>query len=426
MKYLLPLVALTLVAGASCVLDLGGLPDGGGATATTTTTITTTDVGPGGAAATTASSSASGTGGAEATTATTSTSSATASSSTGTTGSVWTRRRPLTLESGATSSLTDFPIAVFLYKGQIDFGQTLDDGRDIRFTDDQGALLDFEIERWDEGGTNPSVVWVRVPSVSEEIGANATKIWMYYGNTQASGGQNVTGVWMDGFVGVWHLSQDDNNLIDSSSKTGALAVNYGSKKAAGMIGDGRSFAASAHQYIDTLNKAQLNQFTVEAWGYGKHSSTTMKGPDGLLMREKNYQIMWDHMDPFVATVSFNPNDPMPNGQNWQVASFDKLDKAIWVYLAGTFDGSKLIAYRDGLNKNETSVSFDPQAESETAKIGRHAFGTQPENYFDGSIDEVRISDKARSDDWFIAQNKSMRNDGFISFGSEETGSYSLP
>jgi hypothetical protein len=420
MKRLLPCLALAAAAGASCTLDLGGLP-GGNATSS----------GSGGAANSTtvsASSAASsggegGEGGAQTTTA------ASGSSSTGTVGSVWTRRRKLMLDSGVNATLTGFPLLVLLKKAQIDFTKTQDGGQDLRFTDDQNQILDYEIERWSETDPDPSVVWVRIPSLPGKSSSNNPIIWMYYGNAQAQADQHVTAVWSNEYAGVWHLSQDDNGLVDSTGKT-AKAMNNGSKRVAGMIGDARGFSASNKQFIDTLNNAQLNRFTVETWVKSNHDPTMSNGPNGPLMREKNYQIVWDHAMPYIAGASFDPKDPNNgnNTSNWQSAAFDKLDNTKWFYLAATFDGNKFITYKDGVHKHEVDMATtDPQMETVSAKIGCHAYNTMdPVNFFDGMIDEVRLSDQARSSDWIEAQNKSMRNDGFVTFGAEEIGTYPLP
>src|SRR5512132_3186479 len=137
MKRLLPAVVLTFAVSASCMLDLDGMQGAGGALATTTSTA-----GPG--SGETASASATGAGGAQPT------SSAT-SSSTGMGGPVWTRRRKLELDSGVAVTLNDFSILVLLRSDRIDYGQTQDQGQDLRFTDDKNKRLDHEIERWDEG-----------------------------------------------------------------------------------------------------------------------------------------------------------------------------------------------------------------------------------------------------------------------------------
>ncbi|MEP7123176.1 MAG: DUF2341 domain-containing protein [Byssovorax sp.] len=417
MKRLVPWALLAVAVGASCTLDLAGKPGGnssnsagGGASATTTTASVATGgstgatTGPGGAGGSSVSSSDA------------------SSSSTGG-GPAWTRRRELDLDCGFDAKIDDFAALVLLKTNRIDYAATRSNGEDLRFTDLNDNALPYEIERWIIDGV--SIVWVRLPTLTQ-AGSTHTKIRMYYGNPAADDNQNPEGIWKASYAGVWHLSQDNNALADSTGKT-PLATNHGSTRVVAIVGDGRSFSAVSGDYIDTLNAVNVKRFTVEAFAKGTHNASTGSGPNGPLMRQKNYQIMWDHINPFVAAASLNTKDSDPMGENWKTADFQGLNGGTWYYLAATFEGNKLHAYKDGVPTDTKSFGMtDPQPEPETAKIGRHAFDTNPANFFDGEIDEVRVSTKVRADDWIKVQNKSMRDQGFVGFGTEETGSYKLP
>ena len=86
--------------------------------------------------------------------------------------------------------LTDFPIAVQFNSDDNIYSNTNSDGSDLRFTDKDGNLLKYEIEKWDETGT--STAWVKVPTVY----ANAsTTFYIYYGNPSASDAESPKEVW---------------------------------------------------------------------------------------------------------------------------------------------------------------------------------------------------------------------------------------
>jgi hypothetical protein len=417
MKRVVPWALLAAAVGASCTLNLAGKPGGGNgggdATATTTEVASSSaTVGAGGAggAAMAASTSSSG-------------SSADSSSSSTGGGPVWTRRKELDLDCGFDTKVDDFAVLVLLKTDRIDYAQTRSKGEDIRFTDTADKPLDHEIERWIDNGV--SIVWVRVPTI-DQSGSTHTKIRMYYGNPAANDAQKPQGIWKATYAGVWHLSQDDNALADATGKT-PLATNHGSTRVGSIVGDGRSFVAGSGQYIDTLNAVNLKRYTVEAFVKGNHNAYTGSGPNGPLMRQRNYQIVWDHINPFVAAASLNTKDQAPMGENWKAADFGGLNGGTWYYLAATFEGNKLNAYRDGEAADTKSFGMtDPQPEPATAKIGRHATDSDPKNFFDGMIDEVRVSTKVRTSDWIKAQNRSMRDSSFVGFGNEETGSFKLP
>jgi hypothetical protein len=416
MKHLVPWALLAVALGASCTLNLAGKPGGGsgGATAMTAGEVTSSS----------ATGGAGGAGGAT-TTASTSSSAATTDASSSSTGGgpVWTRRKELDLDCGFDTKLDDFAVLVLLKANRIDYARTRSKGEDLRFTDTADKPLDHEIERWIDNGV--SIVWVRVPAI-DQSGSTHTRIRMYYGNPAANDAQSPQGIWKATYAGVWHLGQDDNALADSTGKT-PLATNHGSTRVVSIVGDGRSFVASSGQYIDTLNSANIKRYTVEAFVKGNHDASTGSGPNGPLMRQRNYQIVWDHINPFVAAASLNTKDNDPTGENWKSADFGGLVGGTWYYLASTFEGNKLHAYRDGVPVGARMFgTTDPQPEPATAKIGRHATDTDPKNFFDGFVDEVRISTKVRSDDWIKVQNRSMRDSAFVGFGTEETGSFKLP
>lgn len=231
-------------------------------------------------------------------------------------GPVWTRRRELDLDCGFDTQVDDFAVLLLLKTDRIDYAATRSKGEDLRFTTAADTPLDHEIERWVEDGV--SIVWVRVPTINR-AGLTHTKIRMYYGNPGADDVQNLRGIWKSTSEGVWHLSQVDNALADSTGKS-PLARNHGSTSGASIVGDGRSFVAASSQYIDTLNDVNVKRYTVEAFVKGKHDAMTWSGPNGALMRQRNYQIIWDHLNPFVAAASLNTNDTDATGQNWKASS----------------------------------------------------------------------------------------------------------
>ena len=415
MKYLLPALVLTSAASSSCMLDLKGMAGSGGSASTSSAT------GPGGGSTASASGSVTGAGGAGGELATSSASSSSSGTGGSTTG--WTRRLKLTLDSGVDVQLDNFAVLVRIEKDTVDHKHTQDKGEDLRFTDDQNKLLDHEIERWEEKGA--SIVWVKIPALKQS-GSPLPTIWMYYGNDKASDGQHGKEVWDSGYRGVWHLGEDGDQFTDSSDPASMKAQNNGNPAGAiqsdGLVGKGRSFDAGKHQYINTNNAAHLAKFTVEVLVRGDNAPSTSKGPNGPLMRDNNYQILWDDEDPFSGSASFNPYS-----QGWNHSDMKPLNAKTWYYLAATFDGTTLRTYKDGVHQSGDVAANTPQITGYAAKIGRHAIYSEDKHFFTGDVDEVRIADTARSDKWIAAQNKSMRGK-LVSFGQEETagGPWMLP
>ncbi|MBW2524332.1 MAG: DUF2341 domain-containing protein, partial [Deltaproteobacteria bacterium] len=326
----------------------------------------------------------------------------------------WTRRRQLTVDLGGDGTVTDFPVLVALSAANVDYGALQSGGQDLRFTSEDGnTLLDHEIERFVPSGQ--SFVWVKLPQIAQS-GSSGTRVWMYYGNPGAPDGQDAAAVWSPGFHGVWHLGQ---SLVDSSGNNGA-ATNHGTTVSAGRIGQARSFAEPQMQYVDTGTNQDLPVWTVEVWARGNHAPTTSGGINGPIMRQKNFQLCWDH-----TTLFFSGGISYRSGGGWDGVKYGTLSAGQWYYLAANYDGSVLRAYRDGVEVAQLPMG-SPDAEADTAKIGRHAFEDQAGDYFDGLIDEVRISSLVRTGPWLRAQHRSMTRSGFVTHGPEETGSWALP
>ncbi|HJZ86435.1 MAG TPA: DUF2341 domain-containing protein [Polyangia bacterium] len=319
----------------------------------------------------------------------------------------WTRRRKLSFDNSAQAeNLVDFPALVVIRPDRIDYAHTQSAGQDLRFVAADGVtFLRYEIERWDP--TRTSYVWVRVPLINAS--STSDFIWMYYGNPTAPAldPSSAAAVWQS-YRAVWHLGA---GLYDSSGHQPDATDSGGTTVVEGMIASARSFQPQLGQFIDTHDNEQLNHWTVEAWAYGNTApnSTSTSGP---LMREQNYNLIWDH------TVSaYQGATVFRTGGQWTSASFGSLSRQRWYYLVASYDGQTLAAFLNGvLQDNVATSSTNSDYDLVTAKIGRHAYLS---SYFDGYVDEVRISGSVRSAAWTAAQYSSMI-DQLITFGNEET------
>ena len=63
----------------------------------------------------------------------------------------WLDATKITFDNSASSEdLLNFPVLVSLTTAEVDFSKIQANGADIRFVDDDGTLLDYEIEAWDD------------------------------------------------------------------------------------------------------------------------------------------------------------------------------------------------------------------------------------------------------------------------------------
>jgi hypothetical protein len=84
------------------------------------------------------------------------------------------------------------------------------------------------------------------------------------------------------------------------------------------------------------------------------------------------------------------------GRRGYAASFGTLKANTWYHLCATYDGESLKAYTDGvLIMANDDPTGPPAAGTGTLKFGRHSLEFV-EEYFCGTIDDVRVYDYALS------------------------------
>ncbi len=109
----------------------------------------------------------------------------------------WDWRSPVTVTENSGRAVTDYSVQVTVDTAAlVAVGRLEADGRDLRFTDAAGTLLDH----WVESGMNTAstLIWVQVPSVA---GGGTADLWMYHGNVAATdvSDKAATMLWWDDF-----------------------------------------------------------------------------------------------------------------------------------------------------------------------------------------------------------------------------------
>ncbi len=334
----------------------------------------------------------------------------------------WDRRSTLTIANASRGPLVDVPILVTLDASRIDYGRTQRGGQDLRFVDANGSALDHEIERWNEAGT--SSVWVRVPVVDS---SDTDHFYVYYGNDAAPDAQNPAGVWSNGYVGVWHLDEDPGSGPGSIRDSTAFAndgdpVNLdASNRQPGVVGSGLSFAGLAapdadHVRIPSNGVDALSitgtALTLEAW-------VNRSGATGQWQIAVGRQLGTGSGDAFSLGAKFDAPTQMLFGANDSLISGNGAIPANqWRYLVGVRDGSSMYDYVDGAEVAQlTGLVSTIATDANDVVIGgaeNGATATVDEAWL-GRMDEVRISNVARSADWVEAQHASM-TDTLLTYG----------
>ena len=310
--------------------------------------------------------------------------------------------------------LIDFPVAVVLRNTNFDFAGSLADGHDIRFTASDGVtLLDFERDRHDSV-TGRAEYQVKVPAISSVA---PTEIYLYQRTTATVDGANPTAVWDSSAKSRWGLGQDPAGgtgaITDSTinAKHGTAHEMTSADSVEGKIGQALDFDG-VNDYVEVPYSATLNPsvFTVEAWarvtgGVGAWRSV-ISSRDAV---------------PIQGYIIYAGNDNLwqfwiGNETGWRRVNGLAVVLDQWVHLVACYDGTEARFYADGtlVGSLATTLLVNPRYQ---LRIGAGATAA-PNFFFNGLIDEVRISNTARSPAWIKASHHSGNNT-LLTFGGVE-------
>jgi len=301
----------------------------------------------------------------------------------------WLYRKNITLNKTAVSgTLTYFPVLISYTDSDLS-AQAQADGDDILFTSEGGTTkIPHETESYSSGTL---VAWVNVSSLSS---AANTTIYMYYGNGTVSSQQQVIRVWDGNYKGVWHL----NTVFTDSTSNNNHGTNSGTTDVAGKIGRARNFSGS--QRISVADSTSLHisgTLTVEAW---------IRPADLTVWRTIVSKLSGAQEDLYLAFNSaqfylgLNPLSDWTPGISYSTGS--------WQHLLVSYDNTNVRVYKNGAQSDIKASTGTRTLGSNTNKLFIGC-NTQWGEYWDGRIDEVRISNLNRSSQWIATEYTNQNN-----------------
>ncbi|MDD2599934.1 MAG: autotransporter-associated beta strand repeat-containing protein [Kiritimatiellae bacterium] len=315
------------------------------------------------------------------------------------------------------STLTNFPALIVFNEEMQDFTYTTflsPAGGDLRFYSDQNKTmeLNYEIEEWNTSGT--SYVWVQVPELTK-----VTTIWAYWGDAGQSTAPLYTtdgSTWSAEYTGVWHLNEaliDETTGGKNADATANLnhGTQYNNTRVNAIISGGQRFGGNDYIEIPYSSSLHSNNFSISFWA--KRESGT---GHGAVVSARNEPPQSGYI-----IYSVNNRWEFWTGPGWNQAPATAHTLNDWDYVTVTFDGTTKRIYKEGVLMGQgVPPSFNIN-QSGNLRIGAGA-NEGPANYFfSGVIDEVRIANVARSDDWIWAcyQNQNAP----LAFTGETPASY---
>jgi hypothetical protein len=285
------------------------------------------------------------------------------------------------------------------------------DGSDIRFTSDAAGTIQipFEIDSFstDNNPANARAeIWTQVPSVNS---STDTIIYVWWGKSDAVAylpGEafGKYAAWMSSYKAVYH-GDGSGNLADSTSNNFA-AVNNGTTETTGKIGKARSCNGSSQYASIAGNQGITNgDVTEEVW-FNATNTTDADGYSALLSHyddgaKVDYRI-------FQYTTGIGVARHAPSVA-WNSTAETAISAGTWYRADLVYSGTTLSFYLNGVFQRSVTVSSSGSGSATTQMGIGKGMAPTAQTYFYGSLDEIKISNIARSAAWILTDYNSQNS-----------------
>ena len=279
-------------------------------------------------------------------------------------------------------------------------------GADIAFTTTAGVALNFEIDSYNPT-TGTLLAWVKLPSISAS--ANLL-INMLFGKAIPDA-NTASSTWPADYKAVFHFDDYiDASKTTTDATTSGLAGTLTAMDAqnfvtTGKIGNAYAFNGTDEKIVVPANTAYgiaSSPFTLSAW-----INTTTPGSDQKILSNQTaggigYKMGLNNSKPE------NQNDGSPNrdGSNNVTGTSQTVVANNWYHLQGVYSGTTLTMFVNGVQRQQrTNVAVPGTGTVLSFGVGEG--GNQ--FWFRGILDEIRISNVAKSPDWIKTEYQNQNN-----------------
>ncbi len=280
----------------------------------------------------------------------------------------------------------NFPVLVRLQRGLFDFAQAKPHGEDLRCTDAAGAPLPHEIEHWD-ADLGTASVWVLVPRL---VGMARQPLHLHWGNSEAAATSNGRAVFgaHNGYCSVLHLGAELGDAVGT-----VQAQNQGTTTVRGMIGDARHLSGDSGIFggdgITTFPQG-ANASSTQAWFRAERTNTTVLAWG---QEQRPGKVMMNLLSPPHVAIQCYFAD---------VEGKSPLALQQWTHVVHTYERDDSRVYVNGVLDGASTPRLDLPKAVRFDLGGWHGHG------FRGDLDEVRISNVARSAAWIRLEYENQK------------------
>ncbi len=336
--------------------------------------------------------------------------------------SSWSSRVPVVVKSTQVgASVTDFPVYVNLANLPAAFFSGIQaTGADIRVTTGNGFTeVPYELVSLNTGLLSGELHF-KAPSIST---TTDTTFYIYFGNSTANAysatstfGRN--NVWTNGYLAVYHLDESPTatapQYVSSNGVSTGTSNNMESgDRQAAQLGNGQVLDGT-NEFIQTTFNTSISTSTWSVWMRANGAQGAYDGvvfsrgttnTTGLGFNSGGNRLGY-HWNDAGATFNWNGGPVAPLNE-WFMASLVVLPNTATMYLHASS------GHASGTNATTHASSL-----INDLKFGQDDAGGR---FFNGSIDEVRLSNVARSEGWLLTEyNNHASTTRFYTTGGVES------
>jgi len=339
----------------------------------------------------------------------------------------WSKRIQVTVDSSKIDeTLTDFPVMIHLNDTTASgvFDELGASSKKLAvYTSDHRPCY-VEIERWDDSN-RLAWLWAKLPVVS--TGTN-TSLYLYYDsshedNTAYVGTVTSTAaknVWDDNFEAVYHMGQDPSGGA-SSIKDSTTNVHHGTPYGTmisndlvdGLIGKALDFDGT-DDYIEIYNSGELiAQDTITVSAIVKRAALASQAI--FVQNDTTGAYVTHHFRLTTGGIYYDNYLPSGGGNYGSGAA----DTTNYHHITITRDSNLVTLYVNGqFTASGTGEPRDSAGDIDNVLLGARYWAAAAQELYQGIMEEVRISDYARSAAWIKAEYHSSF-DTLLTYGAEQ-------